>query len=156
MMRNSLCPSLFVVLAAVSSHATEPVDLDAVTRIRHEGFRSSQVMDLAWHLTEAVGPRLTGSPQELRAHRWAAETLESWGLEARHDEFAFGRSWMVERVQVRMVEPYGQPLEALPEAWSPGTFGPVRGRVVRADLENAGGTDYLAFEQVGVPGVQFI
>jgi hypothetical protein len=35
-----------------------------------------------------------------------------------------------------MLEPYVQPLEALPEAWSPGTEGPVRGRVVRATLES--------------------
>ncbi len=126
--------SLFL-LAAIAS-ADEPVDLDAVTKIRDQGFRHSQVMDLAWHLTEGVGPRLTGSPQELEAHRWAEATFEEWGFQSWLESYDFGRSWMVERAQVRMLEPYVQPLEALPEAWSPGTEGPVRGRVVRATLES--------------------
>ena len=116
--------------------AEEPVDLDAVTRIRDQGFRHSQVMDLAWNLTEGVGPRLTGSPQELEAHRWAEARFEEWGLQSWLEAYDFGRSWMVERAQVRLLEPYVQPLEALPEAWSPGTDGPVRGRVVRATLES--------------------
>jgi hypothetical protein len=116
--------------------AEEPVDLDAVTRIRDQGFRHSQVMDLAWHLTEGIGPRLTGSPQELEAHRWAEARFEEWGLQSWLEAYDFGRSWMVERAQVRLLEPYVQPLEALPEAWSPGTDGPVRGRLVRATLES--------------------
>jgi carboxypeptidase Q len=116
--------------------AEEPVDLDAVTRIRDQGFRHSQVMALAWQLTEAVGPRLTGSPPATQAHEWARATFEEWGLKAWLDEYDFGRSWIVESVEVRMLAPYVQPLEALPEAWSVGTEGPVRGKVVRATLES--------------------
>ena len=82
--------------------AEEPVDLDAVTKIRNQGFRNSQVMDLAWHLSEGVGPRLTGSPQELQAHRWAEAKFEGWGLQSWLEAYDFGRSWMVERAQVRM------------------------------------------------------
>ena len=128
--------SLLLLLLASPVSAEEPVDLDAVTKIRDQGFRQSEVMDLAWHLSEGVGPRLTGSPQELEAHRWAEATFEEWGLQAWLEAYDFGRSWMMERAQVRMLEPYVQPLEALPEAWSPGTDGPVRGRVVRATLES--------------------
>ncbi len=126
-----------LILFAPIAPAKEPVDLDAVTKIRDQGFRHSEVMDLAWHLSEGIGPRLTGSPQELEAHRWAEARFEDWGLQAWLEAYDFGRSWMVERAQVRMLEPYVQPLEALPEAWSPGTEGPVRGRVVRATLESA-------------------
>ena len=136
-MRRMSC--LLVLLAGVAQGvvtAEEPVDLDAVTVIRDQGFHHSQVMDLAWRLTEAVGPRLTGSPQSLAAHEWAQATFEDWGLEAWIEEYDFGRSWAMDRVQVRMVSPYVQPLEALPEAWSAGTEGPVRGRVVRATLES--------------------
>jgi hypothetical protein len=116
--------------------AEEPVDLDAVTKIRDQGFHHSQVMDLAWHLTEAIGPRLTGSPQLKEANEWTKATMEEWGLEGRLEGYDFGRGWGMERVQVRMLRPYVQPLEALPEAWSPETDGPVRGKVVRADLES--------------------
>ena len=125
-----------VILASSNGVAEGPVDLDAITRIRDQGFHHSQVMDLAWHITEAVGPRLTGTPQELEAHEWAKATYAEWGIEARIDDYEFGRSWILERVQVRMLVPYVQPLEALPEAWSPGTVGPIRGRVVRANLES--------------------
>lgn len=128
---------VFVVCAIPALLAAEePVDLEAVTRIRDQGFRHSQVMDLAWHLTEAVGPRLTGSPPATDAHEWARATFEEWGLKTWLDEYDFGRSWIVESVEVRMLAPYVQPLEALPEAWSVGTEGPVRGRVVRATLES--------------------
>jgi len=120
--------------AAVSAH--EPVDLDAVTTIRDQGFRHSQVMDLVWHLSEGVGPRLTGSPQELEAHRWVEETFQEWGLQSWLESYDFGRGWTMERAQVRMLQPYVQPLEALPGAWSPGTNGPVRGKVIRVTLES--------------------
>jgi hypothetical protein len=116
--------------------ADEPIDLDAVTKIRDQGFRHSEVMDLVWHLSEGVGPRLTGSPQELEAHRWAETTFEEWGLQAWLESYDFGRGWTMERAQVRMLQPYVQPLEALPGAWSPGTDGPVQGKVVRATLES--------------------
>lgn len=128
--------AMVLLTTAALVAAEEPVDLDAITKIRNEGFRDSDVMDLAWHLTEAVGPRLTGSPQSLAAHEWARKTFEEWGLKAWLEDYEFGRSWAVERVQVRLTAPYVQPLEALPEAWTPGTGGPVTGRVVRATLES--------------------
>jgi hypothetical protein len=135
-LKSSFAIVIGLCLFAALVGAEEPVDLDAVTKIRDQGFHHSQVMDHAWHLTEAIGPRLTGSPQMREANEWTKATLAEWGLEARLEGYEFGRSWQVERVQVRMMEPYVQPLEALAEAWSPGTEGPVRGRVVRADLES--------------------
>ncbi len=134
---NSPVLGLALLLALSTAFADEPVNLDAVTKIRDQGFRHSQVMDLAWRLTEAVGPRLTGTPPSLAAHQWAEKTFEEWGLESWLEAYEFGRGWMVERAQVRMLGPYAQPLEALPEAWTPGTDGPVRARVVRASLESA-------------------
>lgn len=62
--------------------------------------------------------------------------MEEWGLESWLEAYDFGRGWSVERAQVRMLEPYVQPLEALPKAWTPGTGGPVQAPVVRATLES--------------------
>ena len=66
-------PILIALAAAVAlsgalaiAQSAEPVDLDAVTRIKAEGFERSQVMDTAWWLTEVHGPRLTNSPQMRR------------------------------------------------------------------------------------------
>ena len=125
-----------VVCVAVVCGAAEPVDLDAVNTIRDEGLHRSRVMDLAWQLTEGIGPRLTASPAMLEAAEWSRDTLASWGLDARLESFDYGAGWSFSRSEVRMVAPDEVPLAAIPQAWTPGTAGPVRGRAVRADLEN--------------------
>jgi hypothetical protein len=40
----------------------ERIDLDAITKIRLEGFRNSKVMETGSVLTDRIGARLTGSP----------------------------------------------------------------------------------------------
>lgn len=117
--------------------AEEPVDLEMVTRIRAEGFQNSQVMDVASHLTEEIGSRLTGSPQLLAANEWTKAKLAEWGLANAHLEpYPFGRGWSFSRSVVRMVAPRETQLLAYPKAWTPGTDGPVRGEAMRADLKS--------------------
>lgn len=117
--------------------AEEPVDLAMVTRIRAEGFQNSQVMDVASHLTEEIGSRLTGSPQLLAANEWTKAKLAEWGLANAHLEpYPFGRGWSFSRSVVRMVAPHEVQLLAYPKAWTPGTNGPVRGEAMRADLKS--------------------
>ena len=117
--------------------AEEPVDLEMVTRIRTEGFHNSQVMDIASHLTEEIGSRLTGSPQLLEANEWTKKKLSEWGLANAHLEpYPFGRGWSFSRSTVRMVAPREVQLVAYPKAWTPGTDGPVRGEAMRADLKS--------------------
>ena len=53
---------------AVAATAQEPVDWRAVERIRAEGLGNSQVMATLQHLTDEIGPRLTGSPQMKEAN----------------------------------------------------------------------------------------
>jgi hypothetical protein len=108
-----------------------------VSRIRDEGFRNSKVMDTLAHLTDVIGPRLTGSPQMKRANEWTREQLESWGLVNAHLESwgPFGLGWSFEHVAVRMVAPQTVPLIVIPKAWTPGTEGPVRGKVTRVQVE---------------------
>jgi hypothetical protein len=116
--------------------AEENVDLDMVTRIRQEGFRNSKVMETASALTDGIGPRLTGSPSMKRANDWTRDKLAEWGLANAHLESwgPFGRGWSYDSVSVRMTSPDVAQLSALPKAWSPGTNGPIRGRVVLAKL----------------------
>ena len=57
--------SLLLVLFLLPLWAEEPVDLGMINRIRDEGFHRSQVMDTAFHLTDVLGPRLTGSPEQV-------------------------------------------------------------------------------------------
>ena len=141
-----LAPSLLAVAIGVPlgvSTAEEALDLTMVTRIREEGFSNSRVMETARQLTDALGPRLTGSPRMREANEWTRKQLESWGLaNARLESWGpFGRGWSLERVAVNMVAPHRETLIALPKAWTPGTTGAVRGPLVRATLRDQADLD---------------
>lgn len=52
-----------------------------INRIRDEGFNRSQAMASLEHLTDVIGPRLTGSPATRAANEWTRDKLTEWGLE---------------------------------------------------------------------------
>ena len=120
-LRIVLLTLLLAVPAIVKTH--EPVDLDMVHRIRQEGLRNSQIRDLAFHLTDVIGPRLSGSTGLSNAYTWTSEKMEEWGLS--NIEVAswgeFGRGWDNEKFYIAMRQPYYQHLIALPRAWTRGT-----------------------------------
>ena len=122
--------------ARARNTSVEAVDLVMVTRIRDEGMKRSKVMETAQELTDVIGPRLTGSPSMKRANEWTRARLAGWGLaNARVESWGpFGRGWSFERSTVSMVAPYTVPLIALPKAWTPGTEGPMRGKVKRVRI----------------------
>ena len=129
---------LFVTIAvAVPSSTQEKVDLDMVSRIRYEGFRNSKVMDLASGLMDAIGSRLTGSPNMKRANEWTRDQFASFGLTNAHLEAwgPFGRGWANQYVNARMISPDVAPLIVYAKAWTPGTGGVITGKCVRADIE---------------------
>lgn len=128
--------ALLLCIPGLPAHADEPVDWEMVSKIRDEGFRRSQVMETTQHLTDVIGPRLTGSPSSIHAQEWTRDKLIEWGLEAHLDGFEFGEGWSFSRSAVHMVTPHTTPLLALPKAWTPGTDGPVRGKVKVLDLES--------------------
>jgi hypothetical protein len=124
--------------ARARTSPAESVDLVALSRIRDEGFARSKVMDTAQELTDVIGARLTGSPAMKRANEWTQKQFAEWGLANAHVEKwgHFGRGWTFERSVVTMVSPSVAPLVALPKAWTPGTGGPVRGKVKRVRISS--------------------
>lgn len=128
---------LLVACSAAPALAAENLDWAMISRIREEGFRRSQVMETAAQLTDVHGPRLSGSPQYKEAAEWARKQLETWGLTDSHLEaFPFGRGWSFERSSAHVVAPMTFPLVAIPKAWTAGTNGSVRGKVVRVKVES--------------------
>jgi hypothetical protein len=123
---------LGVPAATAAQVAQERVDLDVVKQIREEGLERSQLPAMARHLTEVIGPRLTGSPQMARANAWVAEQFESWGLEHVVIEpwGEFGRGWERVAYSGRLLSPFVQPLDAQAVAWTGSTDGTVRGPAV--------------------------
>ena len=72
--------ALACLLAPSLTAAEEPIDWEMVNRIRDEGFNRSQVMDTLEHLTDVIGPRLTGSPGARAANEWLPQLpVESRG-----------------------------------------------------------------------------
>src|SRR6266404_4907323 len=105
---------------------------DAIAQIRDEGLNQSQVMETLTHITEIIGPRLTGSPNLKRANEWTRDKLSSWGLAKSHLEAwgPFGRGWSLKRFSAEVVEPQTIPLIGYPNAWSPGLPKPLVAEVV--------------------------
>ena len=138
-------------LATPPALAQEKLDWATLGRIRDEGFRRSQVMETAGQLTDVHGPRLTGSPQYKAAADWARQQLETWGLANAHlESWAFGRGWSFERCTAHVVSPMSFPLVALPKAWTAGTNGPVRGKVLRVKAETEADVEKLKGQLAGL------
>ena len=126
----------FVASSTAMLAAASPQDLEMLGRIRDEGFRRSQVMDIAGHLTDSIGPRLTGSPQMKAANDWTLAKLAEWGLANPHLEpWEFGEGWSFSRAEMRMVSPVPAVLAALPKAWTPGTTGVATGEAMMLEIE---------------------
>jgi carboxypeptidase Q len=119
-----------------TAFAQEKVDLDTISRIRYEGFRDSKVMEIASGLMEEIGARLTGSPNMKKANEWTRDKLTEFGLVNAHLEpwTPFGRGWANEYINARMLSPDVAPFIAYAKAWTPGTNGVVRGKVVRVNI----------------------
>lgn len=92
------------------------------------------------HLTDIVGPRLTGSPELRRASEWARDRLTAWGLENSQLEpwGPFGRGWSLRRFSAQIVAPQAIPLIAYPKAWSPSVGAqPLEAEVVHVDIKKS-------------------
>jgi carboxypeptidase Q len=129
---------LLSATGGVAQVASEAVDLDDVSRIRAEGLDNSQIEALGHHLTDVIGPRLTGSPGMRQANEWTAAKLREWGLSGVTVEpwGEFGRGWREISFAGRMVTPYPQPLTARAMAWTGSTDGTVRGPVIAFSVDD--------------------
>ena len=130
---GSAAVAAIVVTAAAPSDrlAAQVPDAAMTERIKAEGLRRSQALDLFLTLTDVYGARLTGSPEYTAAAGWVRDRFEGWGLaNARLEAFEFGRGWTLEKASMEMVAPRYMPLIAYPEAWSPSVAGVVQGPVV--------------------------
>ncbi len=98
---------------------------DATDKIKNEGLQHSGVMNFAFHLTDASGPRLTNSPGFFRAANWAKDELTKMGLTNVSLEpwGDFGQGWEQNRCYLAVTAPYYFPVVAIPRAWTGGTPG---------------------------------
>ena len=73
--------SLLLFLPIFLMSQIENVDLQMVYKIKQEGQQNSQIQELAFWLTDYVGPRLTGSTGSNRGNEWAKKKMEELGFQ---------------------------------------------------------------------------
>ena len=115
--------------------------LDPITiqKIRTAGLEQSQVMDIAFNLTDKSGNRLANSAGYARAANYAKEVLtkngavnsviEPWG--------EFGKGWDLEKMYFAITSPYYKPLLAWPKAWTAGTNGLKNAAFIVVDAKDS-------------------
>jgi carboxypeptidase Q len=132
-MRKIHVALLFMLIA----FPAEAQQADDMNRVIDQGLNHSQVMQIAEHLMDQIGSRLTNSPQMRQAEAWTQSQFRSWGLKNVHkDGFTFGRGWSIVSSSVRMVTPRVIPLTAIPVAWTPATNGTISAPIIVAPLKH--------------------
>jgi hypothetical protein len=118
--------------ANTATKAASPEALALDHKVIAEVKDHSEVMANLTHLSDVIGPRLTGSAALKRANDWAADRMRSYGLSNVHLEpYTIPAGWERGTASLRIVEPdNGRNLTAAALGWTPSTPGKVVGEVV--------------------------
>jgi hypothetical protein len=105
-------------------------ELDA--KIIADETKNSEIMANLQHISDVIGPRLTGSANLKRANEYTAEKMKSYGLENVHLEpWTIPMGWERGNVTFKLLEPEnGRMITAAAAGWSPSTKGKIVGDVV--------------------------
>ncbi len=112
---------LLVATLLVATFSIAQTTEEMVERIVKEGTESSQLKTLAHELMDVVGPRLVGTPQQKKAHDWAVETFNEWGISAENQEWGKWQGWERGITHIDLIEPRVVTLSGMQMAWSPKT-----------------------------------
>lgn len=106
------------------------------TQIIKEIREHSEAMQNLEHLSDAIGPRVTGSSQLRQANEWTAEMFRKYGLTNVHQEpWTIAHAWTRGTARARIVSPAEHALTIAAAGWSPSTPGAVRASVVYFDAK---------------------
>ena len=119
-------------LAVLPAVAQAPALANVNTQLREQETKDSQLMWWLHEVTDVYGPRLTGSPGLRAAQDFAVGQMVKWGFSNVHLEaWNFNHpGWQNWELEANTVSPFQQPLNVRAVSWTPGTNGPVEGRVV--------------------------
>ncbi len=126
-------------MAMMPFFAVAQLDPATIQKIRTEGLEKSQVMDIAFNLTDKSGNRLANSEGYTRAANYAKDVLTKngavnaviapWG--------EFGKGWDLEKMYFALTAPYYKPLLAWPKAWTAGTNGLKNATMLIVDAKDS-------------------
>lgn len=100
-----------------NTQANDPV----VQAIINEANNNSQLEQLGYELLDEIGPRLVGTPGMQKAHDWAVDKFNSWGIDAENQAWGEWRGWERGITHIDLVEPRIKSLNGTQLAWSPST-----------------------------------
>jgi hypothetical protein len=125
------------VLARADTDTTAALDLDK--KLLAEAKNGSEIMANLTHLSDVIGPRLTGSPALKKANEWAAGKMREYGLSNVHQEaWSIPVGWERWTAVGRIIEPdNGRSLSLASLGWSPGTKGKIQADVVIVNAKNS-------------------
>ena len=133
-------PLLLVILAGLVAAAAPAVPTDPTAdpaRALDEvliaaAAKDSSLLPNLYHLSDVIGPRLTGSPALNRACEWAADRMRDYGLEnVRLEPYTIPEGWERGEARAKLVEPAnGVRIQLASYGWRPGTDGKITGEVV--------------------------
>jgi carboxypeptidase Q len=97
----------------------------------------SEVMLNLKHLSDVIGPRVTGSKNLEVANNWAADRMKAYGLvNVRLEPWEIPVGWERGPATMTMIEPNkGRTLMIASRAWAPGTKGKVTGEVMLVEVK---------------------
>jgi carboxypeptidase Q len=145
--KRILLPALILVVAPLNA---QTVDSTGSGELLAQAMNHSEIMKNLQYLSDAIGPRLSGSPAMRKANEWTAQRFRDYGLRVTMEEFPFGVTWQRGPASARLTAPFGRYVNAWSWAWTAGTGGrPLEGPIIRIDVTNA---DSLARYQDRVRG----
>jgi hypothetical protein len=132
-MKSLLC--LLALTSASPLVAQSAVDTSGAGVLIHQAMNRSEIMANLRHLSDVIGPRLSGSAAMRRANEWTAGRFRAYGLAATLEAYRFGVSWERGTASLRITAPFSRAITAHSWAWTEGTDGKtLAGPVVLADL----------------------
>ncbi len=124
-----------LLFAPAALPAQMPVDTSGAGALIAQAMDHSEVMANLRHLSDIIGPRLSGSTAMRKANDWTAGRFRAYGLTAALEPYTFGVSWERGTASLRLVAPFTREITAQSWAWTAGTAGKtLSGPVVLVDL----------------------
>src|SRR5688572_27505090 len=126
---------LILLTTASPLAAQSAVDTAGTGALIGQAMNRSEVMQNLQHLSDVIGPRLSGSPAMRRANDWTAQRFRSYGLTVALEPYLFGVTWERGHASLRLTAPFSRAITGHSWAWTEGTGGQtLAGPVVLTDL----------------------
>ncbi|MFI5235172.1 MAG: M20/M25/M40 family metallo-hydrolase [Gemmatimonadales bacterium] len=136
--RFVLLAALVGVAPAAISAQQVTVDTTGVGAVVDQAMNHSQVMTILQHLSDVIGPRLTGSAAVKQANEWGMAQYKSWGLAAAMEPWTFAGTFRRGTSTCKITVPFSRKINCDSWAWTNGTGGRMlEGPVVKINAANA-------------------